>query len=51
VQPLTGEPEEIAAELRRFAAAGVSHVQLWLDPLTADGIEALAPVLAELDRG
>jgi probable F420-dependent oxidoreductase len=49
VSPLTGTPDEIAAELRRFAAAGVSHLQIWLDPLTPAGIEAFAPVLAALD--
>jgi alkanesulfonate monooxygenase SsuD/methylene tetrahydromethanopterin reductase-like flavin-dependent oxidoreductase (luciferase family) len=47
-QPLTGSPEEIAAELRRFAAAGVSHVKVWLDPLTPAGIEAFAPVVEAL---
>jgi probable F420-dependent oxidoreductase len=48
VQPLTGSPEEIAEGLRAFAAAGVGHVQIWLDPLTPAGIEAFAPVLEEL---
>jgi probable F420-dependent oxidoreductase len=51
VQPLTGTPEEIAAELRRFAAAGISHIQLWLDPLTVESIESFEPVLAELRAG
>jgi len=49
--PLQGTPEEIAAELRAFAAVGISHVQLVLDPITLESIEAMAPVLAELDRG
>jgi hypothetical protein len=50
-KPLTGSSEEIAAGLRAFARAGVAHVQLWLAPSTLAGIDAFAPVLAELDRG
>jgi len=44
------EPEELAATLRAFAAEGISHVQLVLDPITKPSIEALAPVLTLLDR-
>jgi alkanesulfonate monooxygenase SsuD/methylene tetrahydromethanopterin reductase-like flavin-dependent oxidoreductase (luciferase family) len=47
--PLSGEPEELAATLRAFAAEGVSHVQLVLDPITPDSVSALAPTLALLD--
>jgi alkanesulfonate monooxygenase SsuD/methylene tetrahydromethanopterin reductase-like flavin-dependent oxidoreductase (luciferase family) len=49
--PLTGSPAEIAAGLRAYADAGLSHVQVWLEPNTPAGIEAFAPVLQELDRG
>jgi alkanesulfonate monooxygenase SsuD/methylene tetrahydromethanopterin reductase-like flavin-dependent oxidoreductase (luciferase family) len=49
--PLTGSPAEIAAGLRAYADAGVSHVQVWLEPNTPAGIAAFAPVLEELDRG
>ncbi|MBA2597770.1 MAG: LLM class flavin-dependent oxidoreductase [Chloroflexia bacterium] len=49
--PLTGSPVEIAAGLRAYADAGVSHIQVWLEPNTPAGIAAFAPVLAELDRG
>ena len=49
--PLTGSPADIAAGLRVYADAGVSHVQIWLEPNTLAGIEAFAPVLEELDRG
>jgi alkanesulfonate monooxygenase SsuD/methylene tetrahydromethanopterin reductase-like flavin-dependent oxidoreductase (luciferase family) len=49
--PLTGSPAEIAAGLRAHAAAGLSHIQVWLEPNTPAGIEAFAPVLEELDRG
>jgi alkanesulfonate monooxygenase SsuD/methylene tetrahydromethanopterin reductase-like flavin-dependent oxidoreductase (luciferase family) len=47
--PLTGSSTEIAAGLRAYAA-GLSHVQVWLEPNTPAGIEAFAPVLEELDR-
>ncbi len=47
----TGSPQEIADVLRAFAHAGVSHVQVWLDPYSVAGIEAFAPVLELLDRG
>lgn len=49
--PIEGSPEEIAATLRAFADVGVSHIQLVIDPITAAGIEALAPVLEALDAG
>ena len=49
--PLTGSPSDIAAALRAHAEAGLSHVQVWLEPNTPVGIEAFAPVLEELDRG
>jgi alkanesulfonate monooxygenase SsuD/methylene tetrahydromethanopterin reductase-like flavin-dependent oxidoreductase (luciferase family) len=45
VPPLTGSPAELAAELRRYAREGVSHVQLSLEPMTPASIEAFAPVL------
>jgi probable F420-dependent oxidoreductase len=51
VPPLTGTPEEVAAELRAHAAAGLSHLQVWLEPNTLAGIEAFAPILEALDRG
>jgi len=49
--PLSGSPEEIAAALRGYAAAGISHVQVWLEPNSIRGIEAFAPVLEVLDAG
>jgi probable F420-dependent oxidoreductase len=48
--PLEGTPEQIADELRAYAAEGIRHVQLVLDPITKPSIEALEPVLRELDR-
>ena len=49
--PLRGSPEELADALRAYAAAGIGHVQLVLDPNTLGAIEEFAPVLALLDRG
>jgi alkanesulfonate monooxygenase SsuD/methylene tetrahydromethanopterin reductase-like flavin-dependent oxidoreductase (luciferase family) len=51
VAPMSGEPEALAPALRAFAEMGVGHVQLVLDPITADSIRALAPTLAVLDTG
>jgi alkanesulfonate monooxygenase SsuD/methylene tetrahydromethanopterin reductase-like flavin-dependent oxidoreductase (luciferase family) len=47
--PLDGDPGSLAPALRGFAAAGVSHVQLVLDPITLESIAALEPTLAALD--
>ena len=33
----------------RLAAAGATHVQLVLDPITAESIETVGRVLADLD--
>ncbi len=49
--PLTGSTAELADAMRQYAAAGISHVQLVLDPITVEAIEEFAPVLQELDRG
>jgi alkanesulfonate monooxygenase SsuD/methylene tetrahydromethanopterin reductase-like flavin-dependent oxidoreductase (luciferase family) len=51
IHPLSGTPEQLADHLRTMAQAGVSHVQLVLDPITVEAIEEFAPVLLELDRG
>ncbi len=48
--PIAGTPSEIAQRFREFAAAGMSHVQVILDPNTVSGIEQFAPVLELLDR-
>ncbi len=49
--PLEGAPDEVARSLRSYAEAGISHVQLVLDPITSDSIRTVALVLRELDRG
>lgn len=51
VPSLTGTPQQMADELKRYAEIGVNHVQFYPDPCTVAGIEKLAPVLDILDRG
>jgi probable F420-dependent oxidoreductase len=43
-------PTELAAHLSAYAAAGISHVQLMLDPNTLAGMEWAVRALEELDR-
>jgi alkanesulfonate monooxygenase SsuD/methylene tetrahydromethanopterin reductase-like flavin-dependent oxidoreductase (luciferase family) len=50
VRPLTGSPDELADQLREFEAAGATHVQLVVDPITRDSIEWLADVLIAFRR-
>jgi alkanesulfonate monooxygenase SsuD/methylene tetrahydromethanopterin reductase-like flavin-dependent oxidoreductase (luciferase family) len=47
--PLSSDPASMVERLREYAAMGVGHVQLVLDPITIGSIEALAPMLARLD--
>ena len=44
------QPEELAAHLASYADAGISHVQLMLDPNTPAGIEWAARAVELLDR-
>jgi len=48
-EAISGEPEVLAATLGAFAAEGISHIQLVLDPITVESIAALAPTLALLN--
>ena len=48
VAPLQGSPETIAAALRAYGELGIGHLQLVLDPINAQSIERMAPVLALL---
>lgn len=42
--PILGTAAHMAGELKRVAAAGISHVQLVLDPITVESIERAAEV-------
>lgn len=42
--PITGPPERMAEVLAEFAALGIGHVQLVLDPITFESIDAAAEV-------
>jgi len=48
--PVRGSVEELAEQLRAFAAAGAAHVQLVVDPITEASIDHLGAVLELLDR-
>jgi alkanesulfonate monooxygenase SsuD/methylene tetrahydromethanopterin reductase-like flavin-dependent oxidoreductase (luciferase family) len=50
-EPLSGSTEAVAEGLRAFAREGIGHVQVFLNPATAEGIEEMAEVLERLDRG
>jgi len=47
-QTFIGHPEEIAAHLRTFEAAGVEHLSIVLDPWTVDGIEQFGAAIQAL---
>jgi probable F420-dependent oxidoreductase len=50
VVPLEGPPDVIADGLRAYAAAGISEVQVILDPIDRPSVERFAAVLPILDR-
>jgi probable F420-dependent oxidoreductase len=51
VPPLDGtDPGALAEELTALAEMGIAHVMLVLDPITAESIAELAPVLRLLDE-
>src|SRR5690606_4232 len=47
-RPITGPTERMAETLAEFAATGIGHVQLVLDPVTLESIERAAEVKASL---
>ena len=47
---LTGEPEQIAEAFSGFADEGISHLQVYLAPLTPAGIERFNRTLEYLDK-
>jgi len=50
VAPLTGGPDALAEQLRDYAAAGLDHAQLWIEPNTVAGYKTFARVLELLDQ-
>lgn len=50
-RPITGSIEEIAEVFRGFAREGISHLQVWLNPYTLEGIRKFGSVLSSLDGG
>ncbi len=46
--PIPGDPGTLVPALRAFAAEGIGHVQLVLDPITEASIAALEPTVAAL---
>jgi alkanesulfonate monooxygenase SsuD/methylene tetrahydromethanopterin reductase-like flavin-dependent oxidoreductase (luciferase family) len=50
IPALAGSAEAMAEELRAYARAGIGAVQLVLDPITLESIEAVGSVLELLDR-
>lgn len=42
---ITGANDDIAAEFDAFAAAGIGHIQVVLDPIDASGVEELAEIV------
>lgn len=49
IQPLRGEPAQMAEQLAAFAEVGARHLQLVVDPITQPAIEWLGQVLEVLD--
>jgi alkanesulfonate monooxygenase SsuD/methylene tetrahydromethanopterin reductase-like flavin-dependent oxidoreductase (luciferase family) len=49
--PLAGDRDVVVSELHAYAAEGISHIQIWLEPNTVESIEAFAPILETFDRG
>jgi alkanesulfonate monooxygenase SsuD/methylene tetrahydromethanopterin reductase-like flavin-dependent oxidoreductase (luciferase family) len=49
-QAIGGSHAELAQTLRGYADAGVSHLQLWIDPSNVAGVEEFGRVLELLDK-
>jgi len=49
-QCVSGSPAAIAEVFRAYADAGISHLQVWVNPWTVAGVETLAEALNVLDR-
>lgn len=48
VTPITGSASDIAESLSRFEDAGITHVQVVLDPIDADAVTEMGEVLSRL---
>jgi hypothetical protein len=48
---LGGSADAVADQFRAFAAAGIGHMPVWLDPLSMEGIDGFRRVLEVLDKG
>jgi hypothetical protein len=46
----TVTPDDLGQHIQGLAAAGATHLQLVLDPITAESIDTIGAVLADLDR-
>jgi alkanesulfonate monooxygenase SsuD/methylene tetrahydromethanopterin reductase-like flavin-dependent oxidoreductase (luciferase family) len=46
----TVTPDDLGQHIQGLAAAGAKHLQLVLDPITAESIDTIGAVLADLDR-
>ncbi len=46
----TVTPDDLADHVRGLSDAGATHLQLVLDPITAEAIDTIGVVLADLDR-
>lgn len=46
----TVTPDSLVDHVRGLAASGATHLQLVLDPITAESIDTIGAVLADLDR-
>ena len=48
VRAVRGTPDQMAAELRGYAAVGIAEIQLVVDPIDRQSLDRLAPVLERL---
>ncbi len=51
LEPLVGEPAEIAEGLSAYRGEGITHVQVSIDRVSTGAIERFAPALALLRKG
>ena len=51
LEPLVGEPVEIAAGLSAYLGEGIAHVQVSIDQISTGAIERIAPALELIRKG